>query len=77
MKILTHKYGTSTLQKNRDDEEKLMKDVPGWEVGTYYGVPLYHDVENRYPHVPYKEYYAHCRPYAAEAEMRHREWFVA
>merc|ERR1712062_513493 len=33
---------------NRDAETALMKDVPGWEVGTYYGIKLYNDVENVY-----------------------------
>jgi len=27
--------------RNRDAEEKLMKDVDGWEVGTWYGHPIY------------------------------------
>lgn len=29
------------LRKNRDDEAKLMADVPGWVVGTWYGEPIY------------------------------------
>ena len=29
------------LRKNRDAEEKLMKDVEGWEVGTFYGHKVY------------------------------------
>lgn len=29
------------LRKNRDDEAKLMANVPGWEVGTWYGEPIY------------------------------------
>ena len=29
------------LRRNRDAEEKLMKDVEGWEVGTFYGHKVY------------------------------------
>lgn len=29
------------LRRNRDDEAELMKNVPGWEVGTWYGEPIY------------------------------------
>ena len=29
------------LRKNRDAEEKLMADVEGWEVGTFYGHKVY------------------------------------
>ncbi len=25
----------------RDEEEELMKDVPGWQTGTYYGTPIF------------------------------------
>merc|ERR1712154_264887 len=59
------------LKQNRDYEEKLMKDVKGWEVGTYYGIPLYNDVKNQYPIVPWQEYYTHSRPGGVNAEMRH------
>ena len=30
-----------TCKANRDAEADLMKDVPGWEVGTWYGEPIY------------------------------------
>jgi len=29
------------LRINRDEEERLMANVPGWEVGTLYGTPMY------------------------------------
>ena len=29
------------LTRNRDEEEKLMADVPGWKVGTWYGEPVF------------------------------------
>jgi len=29
------------LRKLRDDERELMKNVPGWRVGTFYGEPIF------------------------------------
>lgn len=29
------------LRKNRDKEADLMKNVAGWEVGTYFGSPIF------------------------------------
>ena len=29
------------LRRNRDEEKKLMAGVEDWEVGTYYGEPIY------------------------------------
>lgn len=29
------------IRKNRDEEAKLMANVPGWVVGTWYGEPIY------------------------------------
>lgn len=32
------------LRKNRDEEAKLMANVEGWKVGTYYGETLYKNI---------------------------------
>lgn len=32
------------IKRNRDDEAELMKNVPGWVVGTWYGEPVYRTV---------------------------------
>lgn len=29
------------LRINREEERELMKNVPGWKVGTWYGEPIY------------------------------------
>ncbi|KAK3916327.1 NADH dehydrogenase [ubiquinone] 1 alpha subcomplex subunit 13 [Frankliniella fusca] len=51
------------MRKNRDAEENLMKDVPGWEVGTLYGTPVYNTVgENEWIGYDYDSYYAHTSP---------------
>ncbi|XP_015913112.1 NADH dehydrogenase [ubiquinone] 1 alpha subcomplex subunit 13 [Parasteatoda tepidariorum] len=50
------------LRKNREEEADLMKNVPGWKVGTYYGQPLYTTVGDNIID-PYSfEYYAHAHP---------------
>ncbi|KPJ15823.1 NADH dehydrogenase [ubiquinone] 1 alpha subcomplex subunit 13 [Papilio machaon] len=51
------------LRRNRDAEAELMKDVPGWEVGTYYGEPVYKLVPQDALVEPiFHEYYAHTNP---------------
>jgi len=30
------------LRKHRNEERDLMKDVPGWRTGTFYGEPIYY-----------------------------------
>lgn len=40
-----------------------MENVPGWEVGTYYGDPVFKTMPEDYlplPYVPLREYYAHA-----------------
>ncbi|KAJ8714446.1 hypothetical protein PYW07_002671 [Mythimna separata] len=52
------------LRRNREAERELMKDVPGWEVGTYYGEKVYNLLPPDTLVEPiYHEYYAHSRPY--------------
>ena len=29
------------LRRNRDEENELMKDVPGWVTGTWFGEPVH------------------------------------
>ena len=63
------------LRRNRDAEEKLMADVEGWEVGTFYGHKVYkvsavtvcHDMSltmlqtigDQLPMVSFDEFYIH------------------
>merc|ERR1712226_28525 len=47
------------LRKNRDAEEKLMKDVEGWEVGTFYGHKVYKTIGDQLPMMSFDEYYIH------------------
>ncbi|XP_017777945.1 PREDICTED: NADH dehydrogenase [ubiquinone] 1 alpha subcomplex subunit 13 [Nicrophorus vespilloides] len=46
------------LIRNRDEEADLMKNVPGWEVGTWYGEPIYKTTKIL-PMPTMQEYYIH------------------
>jgi len=58
---------------NREEERELMKDEPGWIVGTWYGDKVYNDT-TRLPHPTYEELYAHCNPkeYWRRVNLRYR-----
>ena len=45
------------MKINYDEEKELMKDVPGWKVGTLYGEPIYHTRKNKLPQM--RELMAH------------------
>merc|ERR1712088_1015839 len=47
------------LRRNRDAEEKLMADVEGWEVGTFYGHKVYKTIGDQLPMVSFDEFYIH------------------
>lgn len=50
-----------TLWVNREEERELMKDEPGWVVGTWYGDKVYNDT-SRMVHPTMQELYVHCNP---------------
>ena len=47
------------LRKNRDEENELMKNVPGWEAGKIDGEPVYWNQAKRFHVVSPEEYYMH------------------
>jgi len=48
------------VHENRDIERELMKNVPGWEVGTWFGEPIYKTIdENEWEEPDDREYYIH------------------
>ncbi|CAD5125631.1 DgyrCDS13831 [Dimorphilus gyrociliatus] len=49
------------MRKNRDEEVAVMKDVPGWKVGTLWGEPIFHNLAERFPVVMGEEIYMHSR----------------
>ncbi|XP_029165245.1 NADH dehydrogenase [ubiquinone] 1 alpha subcomplex subunit 13 [Nylanderia fulva] len=61
------------MRRNRDEEAELMKNVEGWEVGTYYGEPIYFlDEENQFREPLFIEHFAHADPgHLGERSCRH------
>jgi len=49
------------LWVNREEERELMKNEPGWIVGTWYGDKVFNDT-SRMIHPTMEELYAHCNP---------------
>uniref|UniRef100_A0A0K0F8X8 NADH dehydrogenase [ubiquinone] 1 alpha subcomplex subunit 13 n=1 Tax=Strongyloides venezuelensis TaxID=75913 RepID=A0A0K0F8X8_STRVS len=47
------------LKKNRDLENEIMKDVPGWKTGTWYGEPVYFTLGDKWWDPSIIEAYAH------------------
>ena len=52
------------LRRNRDDENSLMKNVPGWETGTWFGEPVFKTNKNFHIWIdPCSfEVYSHAKP---------------
>ncbi len=53
-------------RRNRDAEEKLMKDVEGWEVGTWYGHPIYKTRGDKWDGPSRTEFYIHSNQHEAQ-----------
>ncbi|KAL1387524.1 hypothetical protein pipiens_012718, partial [Culex pipiens pipiens] len=48
------------LRRNRDEEAALMKDVKGWEVGTWYGEPVFKTLpKDKLVDPTFEEFYVH------------------
>ncbi|KAI4473488.1 hypothetical protein M0804_015322 [Polistes exclamans] len=51
------------VKRNFAEEKELMKDYPGWKVGTYFGEPVYKTVpEDAFVEPDNYEYFAHADP---------------
>ncbi|XP_015172034.1 PREDICTED: NADH dehydrogenase [ubiquinone] 1 alpha subcomplex subunit 13 [Polistes dominula] len=51
------------VKRNYADEKELMKDYPGWKVGTYFGEPIYKTIpEDAFVEPDSFEYFAHTEP---------------
>lgn len=49
------------LRRNREEEARLMANVEGWEVGTYYGQPVYKSrPADELIEPTFAEYYVHA-----------------
>jgi len=61
------------LRRNRDEEEKLMANVEGWKVGTWFGEPIYKTLPADTFHDPtFHEFYCHTtyKEYAKRAFLK-------
>ncbi|XP_055637908.1 NADH dehydrogenase [ubiquinone] 1 alpha subcomplex subunit 13 [Toxorhynchites rutilus septentrionalis] len=48
------------LRRNRDEEAELMKNVKGWEVGTWYGEPVFKTLpKDKFVDPTFQEFYVH------------------
>lgn len=47
------------LKRNRDLENEIMKDVPGWKTGTWYGEPVYFTLGDKWWDPGQYEVYIH------------------
>ncbi|KAK0427709.1 hypothetical protein QR680_010383 [Steinernema hermaphroditum] len=48
------------LKKNRDLENEVMKDVPGWVTGTWYGEPVYYTLGDKWWDPDQREFFVHA-----------------
>uniref|UniRef100_A0AC34RQU5 NADH dehydrogenase [ubiquinone] 1 alpha subcomplex subunit 13 n=1 Tax=Panagrolaimus sp. JU765 TaxID=591449 RepID=A0AC34RQU5_9BILA len=67
------------LKKNREIENELMKDVPGWKTGTWYGEPVYFTLGDKWWDPGQLEVFAHSPRKAQSDEymFRHHSEYSA
>ncbi|VDD85803.1 unnamed protein product [Enterobius vermicularis] len=67
------------LKKNRDIENEVMKDVPGWKTGTWYGEPVYFTLGDKWWDPCHFEAYVHStrRRKMNDLMWRHRSDYDA
>lgn len=64
------------LRRNRDEEARLMANVEGWEVGKYYGEPLYNTIDKDKLIDPNMQgYYVHTSWKEFSKRAYIRQWF--
>jgi len=69
----TDRHVLKALWVNREEERELMKDEPGWVVGTWYGDKVFTDT-SRMIYPTHEELYAHCNPKEYWRRIMHRYW---
>jgi len=63
------------IRKNRDEENRLMKDVPGWITGTYYGSPVFKSRDPEEWHdMSSTELFCHADPWYHRHHMQYHKW---
>uniref|UniRef100_A0A1S6GLE2 NADH dehydrogenase [ubiquinone] 1 alpha subcomplex subunit 13 n=1 Tax=Pseudodiaptomus poplesia TaxID=213370 RepID=A0A1S6GLE2_9MAXI len=61
-------------RRNREAEENLMKDVEGWEVGTWYGHPVYKTLGDKWTDMTLDEFYVHTSLKEYRKFYNHAHW---
>ena len=66
----------SKLRYNRDCQRDLMEDVEGWEVGTYFGQPLYKTMadDEIQLHQTKRSFHIHSPLWQATSEIGYMQW---
>lgn len=63
------------IRRNRDEEAKLMANVPGWKVGTWFGEPVYKTLQpDDWVDPGYFEFYCHTSPKPAKERAEMKLW---
>jgi NADH dehydrogenase (ubiquinone) 1 alpha subcomplex subunit 13 len=61
---------------NRDEETKLMNDVPGWQVGTWFGEKVFKS-RTYFPDRPHVlDYYGLARPSTQRLDINAGQWQI-
>ncbi|KAL6730949.1 hypothetical protein Aduo_001867 [Ancylostoma duodenale] len=55
------RFWLKLLKKNRELEEEVMRDVPGWKTGTWYGEPVYFTLGDKWWDPMQDEVFAHSK----------------
>ncbi|CAG5122419.1 unnamed protein product [Candidula unifasciata] len=60
------------LRRCRDEENEVMKNVPGWKTGTLWGEPVYYNVRDRFIKPSHTEQIVHLDPkYVNKVQYNH------
>ncbi|KAI6190671.1 NADH dehydrogenase [ubiquinone] 1 alpha subcomplex subunit 13 [Aphelenchoides bicaudatus] len=67
------------VSKNREYENEIMKDVPGWVTGTWYGEPVYFTLGEKWWDPTELEFFVHSEDHAFKREhlWRHHSEYSA
>lgn len=64
------------VRRNRDEEAELMKNVPGWVVGTWYGEPIYKTLPKaKWVDPSIYEFYGHTSSGEFSKRVMFKHWY--
>ncbi|CAD6184331.1 unnamed protein product [Caenorhabditis auriculariae] len=73
LKAERDRYWLKLIAKNRDLEEEVMKDVPGWKTGTWYGEPVYFTLGDKWWDPATREVFAHSYQFNENRDLLWRQ----